>query len=69
MQNLFSIIDYLCLNVIIIFKKRTYFKNTSVQTSEKCTTHTKTIYIYKVWSKESPETKQICIVFQTSIYT
>ena len=68
MQDLFSIIDYLCLHVII-FSKKNIFQNTSVQTSEKCTTHTKTIYIYKVCSKESPETKQICIVLRTLIST
>ena len=34
-----------------------------VKKSRKCS------YIYKVWSKESPETKQICIAFQTLIYT
>ena len=49
MQNLFSIIDYLCLHVIKLLKKNFFQKYIRVDKREMYNSYQfKTIYIYKV---------------------
>ena len=67
MQDIFPS-SITCVFMKLFFWKNLFQKYIRVDKRE-CTTHTKIIYIYKVWSKESPETKQICIIFQTLIST
>ena len=63
MQDIFPS-SITCVFMKLFFWKNLFQKYIRVDKREKCTTHTKIIYIYKVWSKESPETKQICIIFK-----